>query len=342
MKKLRVLVLVHDEVVPPADAPRLHDPATWEYRMELAVARTLRRLGHEVQVVGVADDLEPIRAAIAAWQPHVAFNILSYFHDVVAYEANLVAFFELCKLPYTGCNARGIVLAGDKVLAKQVLAWHGIPTPRFLVVAPGEPVRVPPGLGFPLLVKTAAEHGSAGIAQASVVQSRSALAARVRWLHATYGGEVLVEPFLSGREFSVGVLGNERPLVLPVWETWFERLPRGQHAILTARGKWDEHYQRRIGLRSGPARRLPPALRRELQDLARRTFRALRLSGYARIDLRLDADGRPHVLEANVNPDLTPGEDFPLAAQRAGLSYARLLQRLVADGLAFRAAWRRD
>ena len=342
MKQLRVLVLVHDEVVPPADAGRLLDPATWEYRMELAVVRTLRRLGHEVQVLGVADDLAPIHAAIATWRPHLAFNILSYFHDVVAYEANLVAFFELCKLPYTGCNSRGIVLAGDKVLAKQVLAAHGIPTPRFLVAAPGEPVSVPPDLAFPLLVKTAAEHGSAGIAQASVVQNRRALATRVRWLQATFGGDVLVEPFLPGREFSVGVLGNERPQVLPVWETWFERLPPGQHAILTARSKWDERYQRRVGLRSGPARRVTPTLRRELEGLARRTFRALRLSGYARIDFRLDAEGRPHVLEANVNPDLTPGEDFPLAAQRAGMSYARLLQRLVANGLAYRAAWRRD
>lgn len=342
MKQLRVLVLVHDEVVPPPDAPRLLDPATWEYRMELAVARTLRRLGHEVQVLGVADDLAPVHAAITAWRPHLAFNILSYLHDVVAYEANLVAFFELCKLPYTGCNSRGIVLAGDKALARQVLAWHGIPTPRCLVVPRGERATLPPELTFPLIVKTAAEHGSAGIAQASVVRSRNALAARVRWVQTTYGGEVLVESFLPGREFSVGVLGNERPRALPVWETWFERLPPGQLAILTARSKWDEGYQRRVGLRSGPARRLSPTLRRELQELACRTFGALRLSGYARIDFRLDAEGRPHVLEANVNPDLTPGEDFPLAAQRAGMSYARLLQRVVADGLAYRAAWRRD
>jgi D-alanine-D-alanine ligase len=338
MRQLRVLVLMHDEVVPPPDAHRRPAAARWDYAMEFEVVRTLRRLRHEVHVLGVADALPPIADALARVRPHIVFNIVSFFHDTVAYEANVVAFLELCKQPYTGCNACGIALAGDKAVAKQILAWHGVPCPAFAVFARGERAnRLPPGLGFPAIVKPAGEHGSAGIAQASVVTSNAQLARRVGFVRRTLGGDVIVEEFLSGRELSVSVLGNERPATFPPRELWFERLPAGHRAIATERGKWDLAYQRRVGLRTGRARGLPRALERELRSLALRTFRALRLSGYARIDFRLDANGRPHVIDANVNSDLTPGEDFPESAKHAGVGYAALLQRIVALGLAWRA-----
>jgi len=330
MKPLRVLLLVHDTVVPPPDAAALPRRATWDYQMELDVLRTLRDLGHDVLVQGVGDELRVMLDAIARHRPHVVFNVLSYFRERTANEANLVALLELCGVPTTGCNARGIVLAGDKALSRELLAAHGVPHPAFAVFPPRRTARsLPPPLAFPVLVKTAAEHGSAGIAQASVVRTPRQLAARVALLHRDHGGDVLAEQFLPGREFSVGVLDGDPPRALPVTETWFTRLPVGQHAIVTERCKWDERHQRRVGLRSGPARRLASALRRTLQQLALRSFRALRLSGYARIDFRLDGDGKPHAIDVNVNPDLSIGEDFPAAAARAGLSYPRLVQHLL-------------
>ncbi|MFY9346027.1 MAG: ATP-grasp domain-containing protein [Planctomycetota bacterium] len=344
-RALRVLVAMHEDVVPPPDAHRLGRAATWDYLMELEVVRGLRALGHDVRVLGVGDELRPVADALATHRPDLVFNIVQWFHDVIAYEAHFVAFLELCKQPYTGCNPRGLALAGDKVLAKQLLAWHRIPQPAFAVFPRGERRRrpqLPAGVTFPVIVKTADRHGSAGIAQASVVHDNRALAARVAFLHRTQRADALVERFLPGREFSVGVLGNDRLAVLPVWETWFDKLPAGHAAIATERVKWDERHQRRIGLRSGPARRLPAALRRELRALAQRTYRALRLSGYARIDFRLDGEGRPHVIEANANSDLTPGEDFPESARHAGIGYQRLLQRVVAAGLSYRPAWRQS
>ncbi|MBM4062780.1 MAG: ATP-grasp domain-containing protein [Planctomycetes bacterium] len=340
MKKLRVLVLMHDVLVPPPDAEQLPAKETWHYQMELEVVRTLRELGHEARVLGVGDDLRPIRDAVAEWQPHVGFNILTDFHDVVTYEAHVVSFLELLKQPYTGCNPRGIVLAGDKALSKQILAWHRIPCPQFAVFPRGcRRAKLPARMRFPVIVKGTMNHGSAGIAQASVVHGDAELAERIGFLHRTLQSDVIVEQFLEGREFTVSLLGNERLEAFPVWELWFDKLPEGHEAIATSRVKWDERWQQRVGLRTGRARDLPPEVEALIVRIAKRTYRALHLSGYARIDLRMDGEGRVYVIEANVNNDLTPGEDFPESAKFAGVDYPQLLQRVLQVGMGYKPAW---
>ncbi len=341
MRKLRILVLMHDVLVPPPGADRLPADETWTYQMELEVTRTLRLLGHEVRELGVADELRPIRDTIAEWKPHVAFNILTDFHGAVTYEAHVVSYLELLKQPYTGCNPRGITLAGDKALSKQVLAWHRIPCPAFAVF----PLRsrrkhLPRRMTFPAIVKSAVYHGSAGISQASVVHDDGELRERVDFLHRTLQTDVVVEQFVEGREFTVAVLGNERLEVLPVWELWFDKLPEGNEAIATSRVKWDERYAKKIGLATGRARDLGAEVEERIASIARRTYRALHLSGYARIDLRMDGEGRVYVIEANVNPDLSPGEDVPASAQAAGMDYGALLQRIVGLGLGYKPAWK--
>ncbi len=341
MRKLRVLVAMHEELVPPPDAEKLPASATWDYQMELDVVRTLRDLGHEVTTLGVGEELRPVRDAIAEQKPQVLFNILSWFHGVVAYEAHFVSFLELCKQPYTGCNPRGITLAGDKALSKQILTWHRIPVPAFAVFPlRTRKAKLPRRMTFPVIVKSAIEHGSAGIAQASVVRTDDELAERVAFLHRTLQTDVVVEQFLAGREFTVSVLGNERLETFPIWELWFDKLPEGNEPIATARVKWDVDYQKHVGLRTGRARDLPADVEERIHAIARRTYRALHLSGYARIDLRMDAEGRVYVIEANVNNDLTPGEDFPDSAASAGVDYPQLLQRIVSTGLAYKPAWK--
>ncbi|MFO1029701.1 MAG: ATP-grasp domain-containing protein [Planctomycetota bacterium] len=343
MRKLRVLVAMHDVLVPPPNADELPASETWEYLMELEVVKALRGLGHDVTVLGVGEELRPVRDALTEHKPHVVFNILSDFHDVVTYEAHFVSFLELCKQPYTGCNPRGMTLAGDKALSKKILTWHRIPVPAFAVF----PLRtrkahLPRRMRFPVIVKSAVNHGSAGIAQASVVHDDAELAERVEFLHRTLQTDVVVEQFLAGREFTVSVLGNERLETFPIWELWFDKLPEGNEPIATSRVKWDERYQKRVGLRTGRARDLPAELEERIHAIARRTYRALHLSGYARIDLRLDEAGAVHVIEANVNNDLSPGEDFPESAQSVGVDYPQLLQRIVNLGLSYKPAWKVD
>ncbi len=331
--KLRVLALVHQHLVPPETLPEGVDPVTAEWRTEYDVVSTLRALGHEVRPLGVHDDLGDIRRVCEEWKPHIAFNLLEAFNDVTLFDQNVVSFLELLKLPYTGSNPRGLLLARDKALSKKLLSYHRIPVPESEVFRIGQRVRRPKRLGYPLMVKSLTQEASIGISQASVVDSDEKLVERVAFIHDSIHTAALVEQYIDGRELYVGVLGNQKLQALPVWELFFTNMPPDAKRIATDRVKWSVKYQTKYGIDSGAARELPPATVEAVQHVCKRTFRALELSGYARIDLRLDAEGRPWVIEANPNPQIAKGEDFAASAEAAGLSYDSLIQRIVNLGL---------
>lgn len=338
MKKLRILALFHETHAPPETRAELGSELDDRWAaFELVAA--LRGLGHEVRVLPVADELAPIRHSIAAWRPRIVLNQLLEFHGAPLYDAHVVSYLELLKMPYTGCNPRGILLAADKTLAKKIFSYHRIRSPRFAIFLRGRRFRVPKRLEFPMFVKSDVEHASLGISQASIVQSPEALERRVAFVHESVGSNAIVEEYVEGREMTVGVLGNTRLTVLPAWELLFENLPKGSAPIATSRVKWDSAYQQKLGVKTARAR-LSEALERRIERTAKRVFRALGLSGYARLDLRIDAEERVWVLEANPNPDLTPGADLPESAHAAGLPYPDLLQRIVNLGLAYRAPWK--
>jgi len=330
MKRLRILALVHKHLVPPADTTNV-DVIHAEWKMEFDVTSTLQSLGREVKIVGIHDDLGVIRASAEEFKPDIVFNLLENFADVTTFDQNVVSYLELVHLPYTGCNPRGLTLARDKSLSKKLLAYHRIPVPEFIVVARGRRPKLPKRLCYPLIVKSLVYEASAGISQASVVENDTQLERRVEFVHQTYG-TAIVEQFIDGRELYVGVLGNDRLQVFPVWEMSFTNMPENARRIATERVKWSTSYQQRHGIQTDQAQ-LPDAEAQRIQHLAKRVYRALDLSGYARVDLRLDTAGRPFVIEANPNPQLAYGEDFAESAERAGLSYKQLLERIIALGL---------
>ena len=342
MKSLRALVVVHSSLVPPDSLEGYSDKAIAEWRTEFDVIGTLRKAGHTVQVLGVLDSLTELRGALVESPPDVVFNLLEEFNGIVTYDQHVVAFLELMRQPYTGCNPRGLLLSRDKVLCKQVLAFHRIPTPQFAVFRRAERFHLPRRLRFPLFVKSATEDASLGIAQASVVEDAARLRERVQFMHEQIGSDALVEEFIEGRELYVGVIGNERLSRLPVWEMKFGSLPESLPAIATRKVKWDRAYQKKYGITTSEASDLAPLVLTRIDRLARRIYRALHLSGYARIDFRLRADGSLYVLEANPNPNLEREEDFAAAAKAAGVGYGRLLDRILRLGQAYRAAWRTE
>jgi D-alanine-D-alanine ligase len=335
-----VLLMVHETLVPPDDIAGLPESDIEHCRTEYNVLSTLRRLGHAVRVVGVGDRLTELREVIRDWQPHVAFNLLEEFSGIVTYDHYVVAYLELMRQPYTGCNPRGMMISRDKVLTKQVLASHRIPTPRFQLFPYGQRFREPRRLTFPLFVKSATDDASLGISQASVVEDMARLRERIEFIHGQNQSDALVEEYIDGRELYIGVLGNERLTALPAWEMDFGTLPEAQSAIATRKVKWDPAYQARHGIATGPARGLTLAQQEGLARLAKRIYRALHMSGYARMDLRMRPDGSVFVLEANANPNLTYGEDFAESAEAAGLSYEALIGRIVRLGLDYRPEWR--
>ena len=335
-RKLRVGVLVHPELVPP-------DPVTITgeelekapWKTEHDVLRTLAELGHEVVPVPVGDELGSIRAAMFAHKPHIVFNLLEGFADIPSFDYNVVAYLELLRIRYTGCNSRGLFLARDKAVCKQILTYHRLPVPGFAIIPKGRRVRRPRRLEFPLIVKGLTLDASIGISQASVVESDAKLEERVRFVHESLDSHALVERYVEGRELYVGLIGNQRLRELPVWELNFDGMHDQSRHIATENLKWSASYQKRNRIDSGAARDLPPEIQKQISRVCRRVYRGLMLNGYARIDLRLDAEGRVWVLEANPNPQLSRDEDFAQSARSEGLGYRALIQRLLELGLSW-------
>jgi D-alanine-D-alanine ligase len=169
-----------------------------------------------------------------------------------------------------------------------------------------------------------------------VVEDDTKLAERVRFIHATLGTDAIVERFIEGRELYVGIIGNQRLQVFPIWELLFTKMPDELWHIATDRVKWSRDYQQKRGIKTAAAKNLPDGLAEHVQHMCKRIYRTLDLSGYARIDLRLDEQGKVYVLEANPNPQLAYGEDFAESAERAGIAYPELLNRIVNLGLRWR------
>lgn len=335
-RKRRILVLVHKDLVPPDSIAGMTDEQVAAFKTEFDVTATLREMGHTVQPLGVGSDLSPVKDAVDEFQPHLAFNLLEEVGGVGVFDAHVASFLETLQLPYTGCNPRGLMLAHHKAVAKMICRYHRIPVPNFHVFPIGRKVRRPKRLALPLLVKSLTEEGSVGISQASVVHDDEKLAQRVEFIHRRLGTDAIAEQYIDGRELYVGVIGNERLQTLPIWELHLAKLRDEAPRIATGRIKWDYDYQQQIGVETAAADPLPEGLEKTIPHLCKRVFRALSLSGYARIDLRLSESGKPYLLEANPNPQLAYGEDFAEAANHMDLSYDRLLQRLINLGMRYR------
>ena len=340
MKKLRILVAMHETLIPP-DSLEGQDPrAIEEWRTEYDVVSHLKGMGHEVRCIGLLDSLTPLRTTIQEWQPHIVFNLLEEFDGIAKHDQHVVAFLELLRQPYTGCNPRGLMLSRDKVLSKQLLAYHRIQTPRFALFPRGKRINLPAKLRYPLFVKSATDDASLGIAQASICSDPASLRERIAFVHGQTESDALVEEYIEGREIYVGVLGNERLSTLPAWEMNFGSLPEGQAPIATRKVKWDQRYRGRHGIRTDAAINLPDAVIAQLARLNKRIYRALHLNGYARMDFRLAADGSVFVLEANANPSISANEDFARSARAVGYDYDALLARIISLGLSYQSAWR--
>jgi D-alanine-D-alanine ligase len=336
MKKLRVMMVVHYTLVPPEDLRDKADPRMEKYRTEFDVKQALLALGHDVRVVGVYDDLAPVRKTIEEWKPHIAFNLLEDFAGNSAFDYYVVSYFEMMRLPYTGCNPRGLLLARDKALTKMILTYHRVSVPDFTVFRRGRKISHRRKFRYPLIVKSLMEEGSVGIAQASYVESESQLRERVQLIHDKLGGDAIAEQYIDGRELYVTVIGNAKLEVLPFRELVFGNAEPDTPRMATYKVKWDEKYRERWAIEYQFARNLPNGMAERIGHLCKRVYHLLDMNGYGRIDLRLTPENELYVLEANPNPGIATDEDCTLSAIKAGMSYEDFIQRLLQLGLTTR------
>ncbi len=337
MSALKVLVLVHHDCVPPEGATiQSADWAHW--KTEYYVKKTLTRLGHQVRLFPVTDQLTELQTAITEFKPDVAFNLLEEFKGEAHFESHVVAFLELLGVPCTGCNPLGLALGRDKATSKKIVQYHGIPTPGFFTVPIGKKLKKPQDLNYPLIVKSLSEEASLGISQQSVVMSFEALQDRVAFIHKNLQTAALVEEYIEGREIYVGVLGNKQLRVLHPWELKFGELPQKGFPIATRNVKFNKVYTDRHQIVRGPAQDLNPHTLKKIETFSREIFRHLKLSGYARLDFRVTESGEVCFLEANPNPELAKTECFANGADASGLKYDELLEKILKLSRSFRPA----
>jgi D-alanine-D-alanine ligase len=327
--KKRILVLCHQSLVPPENVNTKDENFQFsDWITEYDVITTLKKLKHEVRVLGVFSDLLPIRQTIEEFRPHIIFNLLEEFDGEVLYDQNVVSYLELLRVKYTGADPRSLMISRDKSLAKKLMSYHRIPTPKFQVFGKSKKKKLNSKLAFPLIVKCLYEEASLGISNASVVNSEEKLYERVAYLIDKYDTEVIVEEFIEGREFYVGIMGNNRLKTLPVWELKFDNVDKPDKELYSQRAKWNKKYRERKGINSGVAD-IDKDLEKEITRISKKTYKALELTGYARIDLRVTADNRIYVLEANPNPNIAQADEFALSAKSAGMSYKKLINKIL-------------
>ena len=243
-------------------------------------------------------------------------------------EAQVPALCELLGVPYTGSDSATLAIALDKALCKKVLMQHDILTPKFQVMETGRE-RLSSDLTFPLIVKPNAEGSSKGIGTTNVVDNEEELRTAVASVLDRYRQPAIIEEYISGREFTVGLLGNKRPRVLPPMEIKFKDpdLERPVYDFVVKQ-EWEKHvfYQ-------CPAK-LTEAELKSVEKIARATFWALDCRDVARVDLRMDNDGKLYVLEVNPLPGLTPDySDLVLISKAVGMDYDQLMAEVMIGGL---------
>jgi len=335
---------MHSELVPPIkkhdesgkiifeslkDKDRLETSWTTEYD----ILYHLQEMGHIVEPLGVYSDLLKIRSAIDEFKPHIVYNLLEEFDGETIFDSHVVSYLELLKIPYTGNNPRGLILARDKALAKKILMYHRIKTPKFAVFRKNKKRKIPKGLQFPLIVKCLDEDASLALSKASVVHSEEKLYERIKYINEKIGVDAIVEEFIAGREFYVGVLGNYRLELLPVWEVFYKKADHPEKEFYSRSAKWNDKYRSRKGIDSGKAE-ISSELEAKIKNIAKKTYKALELNGYARIDVRMDKDENVFVIEANPNPNIAMDDEFAESSYHQDQwDYHKLLHKILNLGI---------
>jgi len=295
--------------------------------VEEEVADALVKLGHEPTMYEL-DGTTKSLLGLTRLECDLVFNLCESFADDDTADFKIAAFLELIGKNYTGSGTHGLMLAQDKAIAKKIFSFHGVHTPVFAKSFRGR-LDFSHDLQFPVIVKPAREDGSIGIEFSAVVSSIRELMERMDWLHANFDSPVLIEEYIEGRELYVGVIGNDKPEALPVVELDLSKLPDGTPRIASAEVKWGKGTKAYRDTKSAIATDLPEESVSALQQTAVAAYQALELRDYGRVDMRLQSDGRVHVIEVNPNPWLSSKAEFAMAARKSGRTYSQLVEEIV-------------
>ena len=320
MKRLKVGV-IHNEPIPQGE-PNWESSADVLAQVE-AIEGALNELGQPHVRIPFTRDLARFVSQVRAAEIGMAFNLCESVDEDPLLIGHPAAVLELLSIPFTGSSAMALLLSTDKLTVKRLLTASGLRTPPFFLYEGNEVLR-PAGLNFPVILKPRFQDASIGIEQESVVEESGDLLARLEEYYARYGA-ILVEEYVEGREFNVSLFGYPHPRVMPLAEIDFSGFPTNLHRIVSYKAKWDPdsfeyHHTQRIFPDN-----LPDTLQQTMRRMARDCFQLFGLRDYARVDLRLDQQGRLAILEINANPCLSPDGGFPAAVAQSAMSYREMI-----------------
>jgi len=325
-RKLNITVLVDRWTIPSND-PDFRQEAE-ESATEYHVIQALRKLGHNVSTLGVEDDITIIVTTLSEDKPNLVFNLTEQLGGDRCMDMNIASVLEMLGIPYTGSGPTGLMLSRDKRLCKQLLTSHRIRVPDFVSIALNRKVRIPKSLNYPLVVKPAFEDSSEGISNASLITNESALSERVKFVHEGWEQPAIIEEYIEGRELYVSIIGNKRLTVLPIRECLFDFDGSDGPQLATYRVKWNDKYRKKWGIKFGFAE-LDAHIIKNIERICKRVYRLLQIRDYGRIDLRLTPENKLVILEVNPNADIAYGEEVAEAAEKAGIGYEKLIDRIL-------------
>lgn len=281
------------------------------------VAGVFLALGHGVRKVPVRHDMRWLQRVKGA---DLVFNLCEGVHGRNHWEEHVAGMLEFLGIPFTGAGPWTIAACRRKTIANTILAQAGLPVPRW-TIAQG---KIDDAFPLPAIVKPASEDASAGVDRGSVVTDRKALRSRVAAMTEQFD-EVVVQEYIAGREFNVGFVGDR---TLPIAEIDFSKMPPGSWPILTYAAKWDRGSPEDLGSVPVCPASIPHKTADRLVKVAEAAWRVMQGKGYGRVDLRLDDQGRPWILEVNPNPDLNDSAGLSRMGQATGWDYAELVRRI--------------
>lgn len=309
------------------DLEKKRDPRSYDKVVDQVVA-ALQEGGHEASVLGVHRDLHALIDGLSKPKPELVFNLFENFGKVRMGAVGVAGLLDLLEVPYVGGGPGEFFIQQDKAVTKKLLAFDRVRYPEFAVFTRAADIEMGGNLRMPLFVKPLSMDASIGIESTSVVHNMKDLMKRAVSIHEKFKDAALVEEYIDGREFYVGVLGNQRPQALAPIEIDFSGLPEGAPHIMGRKAKWDEDSPEYKGTRAVLAQ-VAPELEAELRQVALDAYRALHVHDYGRVDMRLTAAGEIYVIEVNASCYLEQTAEFAMAAQADGIGYTELVNRIV-------------
>ena len=333
MSKLKVLLLFDSPYFTPRGYDFTKEFEDLDWGAEADIYKALKANGHEVTLLGLFNDIGILLEEIKESKPDIIFNGAEVFNQKSHLDKNVAAVLEMLEVPYTGASPASLLVCGNKALNKKILSFHKIKIPHFYTFYKNRKIWLPKRLKLPLIVKPLREEASRGISQASVVDSEDTLIERVKFIHESIKDDAIVEEYIEGREFYVGVLGSKRIKVLPLREMKFGEFGEDESRIATYKAKWDYNYRQKRGIKNVFAGRLPNGLAEKIEEVCKRAYKALNMQCYARFDIRITADSKIYIIEANANPCLDEYDELGQSAIKAGIPYNKLIQKILTLGL---------